>query len=124
MPIGFRLRPLALVATAFAVMLGVALGQWQTHRAAQKEAIAARWSARAAAAPLMLTAEPVAPDEIEYRRVRVKGEFVREWPVYLDNRPYHGSAGFYLLMPFRIAGSDQHILVARGWLPRNSADRT
>jgi len=66
----------------------------------------------------------MAPDQIDYRRVRVKGEFVRAWPVYLDNRPYHGSAGFYLLMPFRLAGSEQHILVARGWLPRNSADRT
>jgi surfeit locus 1 family protein len=31
-------------------------------------------------------------------------------------------AGFYLLMPFRIAGSDMHVLVARGWLPRNAAE--
>jgi surfeit locus 1 family protein len=124
MPIGFRLRPLALAATALAVALGLALGQWQTRRAAEKEAIAARWLARTAAAPVTLGAKSVAPDEIEYRRVRVKGEFVREWPLYLDNRPYRGSAGFYLLMPFKITGSDQHILVARGWLPRNSADRT
>jgi len=48
---------------------------------------------------------------------------VRDWPVYLDNRPHQGVAGFYVLMPFRIAGSDLHILVARGWIPRDPANR-
>ena len=45
------------------------------------------------------------------------------WPVYLDNRPYQGQPGFYLLMPFTIAGSGMHVLVERGWLPRNLAER-
>ena len=64
------------------------------------------------------------PADIEYRRVLLKGEFVREWPVYLDNRPYNGVAGFYLLMPFKIATTNLHVLVARGWIPRNPDDRT
>ena len=51
------------------------------------------------------------------------GEFVRDWPLYLDNRPQDGRAGFYLLMPLRIAGSNMHVLVARGWLPRYTAER-
>ncbi len=63
-------------------------------------------------------------DEVEYRRVRVSGQFVQDWPVYLDNRPHQGAAGFHLLMPFRIAGSDMHLLVARGWVKRDTADRT
>ena len=54
----------------------------------------------------------------------LKGEFLRDWPVYLDNRPHNGVAGFYLLMPFKLAGSQLHVLVARGWIPRNVADRT
>lgn len=124
MPIRFRWRPVALAATVVAVALGLALGQWQTRRAAEKEAIATRWLARESAAPLELQAGVLPADELEYRRVRVKGEFIRNWPVYLDNRPYQGQAGFYLLMPFRIAGSSQYLMVARGWLPRNSAERT
>lgn len=64
------------------------------------------------------------PADIEYRRVVLMGEFVREWPVYLDNRPYNGVAGFYLLMPFKIATTNLHVLVARGWIPRNPDDRT
>jgi surfeit locus 1 family protein len=124
MPIGFRWRPVALTATVVAVALGLALGQWQTRRAAEKEVIAARWLARESAAPLVLQAGALTADELEYRRLRVKGEFIGGWPVYLDNRPYQGRAGFYLLMPFRIAGSSRYLMVARGWLPRNSAERT
>jgi cytochrome oxidase assembly protein ShyY1 len=40
--------------------------------------------------------------------------------VFLDNRPQQGRAGFYLVMPFKIAGSDTSVLVARGWLPREA----
>ncbi|GGI53765.1 hypothetical protein GCM10011430_09390 [Oxalicibacterium solurbis] len=62
--------------------------------------------------------------ESEYRHVLLRGEFVRDWPMYLDNRPHDGIAGFYLLMPFKIASTDLHVLVARGWIPRNPAVRT
>jgi cytochrome oxidase assembly protein ShyY1 len=43
--------------------------------------------------------------------------------VYLDNRPYQGRAGFYLLMPFKLAGSEQSVLVMRGWFPRDAINR-
>ena len=60
--------------------------------------------------------------DIEYRRVRVTGEWVSGWPLFLDNRPLNGRAGFVLAMPFKIAGSSQHVLVLRGWLPRDAQD--
>lgn len=124
MRLTFRFRWGPFVATALAVALGVALAQWQTRRALEKEAVEARMSAQAAATPLDLNSALPRIDEAEFRRAVVKGEFVRDWPVYLDNRPYQGNAGFYLLMPFRIAGSDQHVLVARGWIKRAMSDRT
>lgn len=120
----FRFRWIPFIAAAVAVAIGVSLGQWQMRRAAQKEAVGMKLSAREMAAPFILGSAVAAIDEIEYRRVIVTGEFVRDWPVYLDNRPYKGTAGFYLLMPLKIAGSDMHILVARGWLRRNPDDRT
>ncbi|HJU71222.1 MAG TPA: SURF1 family protein [Paucimonas sp.] len=123
MPITFHFRRIPFVATVFAVAVGVLLGQWQGRRAVEKEAIETTLSAREAVSPLAIGATPVAGDAVEYRRVMVKGEFVRDWPVYLDNRPYHGAAGFYLLMPLKIAGSSMHVLIVRGWLPRNASDR-
>lgn len=106
------------------IAIGVALGQWQMHRAAYKEAIEAKLTVRGAEAPIVLNSIPVNIDHAEYRRVVVTGEFVDGWPIYLENRPYNGVTGLYLLMPLKIADSDLHVLVARGWLPRDPADRS
>lgn len=119
----FRFKWVPFAATVLLVALGVSLGQWQDRRAAEKTATEARLQAGGAAAPLLLGAAAVPAAEAEFRRVRVTGEFVAGWPLYLENRPYKNGTGFYLLMPFRIAGSEQHVLVARGWLPRNMAQR-
>lgn len=120
----FRFRLIPFVAAAIAVAIGLSLGQWQTRRAAEKIAIEQKLQTRQAAPALQLGDITPHSDEIEYRRVLVKGEFLRDWPIYLDNRPHNGVAGFYLLMPFKIAASNLYVLVARGWVPRNAADRT
>ncbi|TFW07903.1 SURF1 family protein [Oxalobacteraceae bacterium OM1] len=60
----------------------------------------------------------------EFRRAQVRGRFIADWPLYLDNRPHGGVAGRYVLMPFRLAGSDAVVLVLRGWVARDPADRT
>jgi surfeit locus 1 family protein len=120
MPISLRFRPIPFVATVLLVALGVSLGQWQDRRAAEKIALQQRLAAAAAEAPLTIGAALVPAGPLEYRHVRVSGQFVAGWPLYLNNRPQDGRAGFYVLMPLRIAGSDIHVLVARGWLPRTA----
>lgn len=125
MPFKFRFSWIPFIAMLIAVAVGIALGQWQTRRAVEKEAIESRLQVRSAAPAIALNATAaLAPDAIEYRRVQVKGSFVADWPLYLDNRPYEGRAGFYLLMPLKISGTDQAVLVARGWIARDVADRT
>jgi surfeit locus 1 family protein len=124
MPIKFRFRWIPFIATAIAVAIGISLAQWQTRRAVDKGAIEARLTARESAPPIILGSAVANVDEIEYRRALVKGEFVRNWPIYLENRPHNGIPGFYVMMPFKIAGSDKHVLITRGWVPRNVADRT
>ena len=122
----FRWRPVPLLATVLLVVLGLSLAHWQQGRAAQKIALQAKLDAGNRAAPLLLGPQPLAEADVVallYRRVRLTGHFVAAWPVYLDNRPYNGRAGFYLLMPFQLDGSATHVLVARGWLPRDPARR-
>ena len=119
----FRFKLIPFLATVTVVALGIALGNWQLRRAAEKTALEDRLAAGNAAAPLVLGAAPLDPAQVEFRRVSVSGEFVRDWPLYLDNRPYQNRVGFYLLMPFKIAGTGMHVLVERGWLPRNAAQR-
>ena len=117
MRLRFRFRPIPLVVTMLLVALGIALGNWQERRAAEKIALRDQIAERSAAPPLALDVTRPLPGQLEFRRVRVTGQFISGWPVFLDNRPHGERSGFYLLMPFKITGSDTHVLVARGWLP-------
>lgn len=123
MRIAFRFKTVPFIATLLLVVLGIALGRWQDGRAEEKLAVAAELAGGSTAAPLVIGAAPLAPEQAQFRRVSATGTFVADWPVYLDNRPHDGRAGFYVLMPFRIQGTAMHVLVARGWLPRDAADR-
>ena len=119
----FRFRWIPFAAAVVVASIGIALGQWQTRRAHEKEVIEALMHARGEAVPLELNVGQPSEDA-EYRRAVVRGQFVSEWPLYLDNRPHNGVAGFYALMPFHVAGTDRYVLVARGWFPRDPAERT
>ncbi len=118
----FRFRAIPFVATVLLVALGVSLGQWQDRRAEQKTAVQTKLAERASQPPLVIGPQLVSREDVEFRPVSVAGEFVHQWPMFLDNRPQQGKVGFYLLMPFKIAGSDTHVLVARGWLPRYNGE--
>jgi cytochrome oxidase assembly protein ShyY1 len=122
MRLRFRFRTVPFLATLLLVALGVALGNWQTRRAAEKSSLQARLEQGMAAPPQTLAGGPVDPARLEFHRVTVSGEFAAGWPVFLDNRPQGGRSGFILLMPFKIAGTGKYVLVARGWLPRNAAE--
>jgi surfeit locus 1 family protein len=133
MRISFRFRLIPFVATVVLVAAGISLGQWQDRRAAQKIGLQHKLAERATEAPLLLSPPAAAaaaatvlnPRDaaaLEYRHVRVTGQFVAGWAVYLNNRPQDGRAGFYLVMPLKIDGSDTHVLVERGWLPRSNGD--
>lgn len=119
MRLRFRFRPIPCSATILVVALGIALGNWQARRAAEKIDLQAQLTERGRQAPLVLTGGTSAVPQ-EFRRVSVRGQFVPGFPVFLDNRPYQGRAGYFLVMPFKIEGADQYVLVARGWLPRTA----
>ena len=118
----FRFRAIPFVATVLLVALGVSLGQWQDQRAAGKLAVQSKLAERATQAPLVLGPTLLSREDVQFRPVSAAGEFVANWPLFLDNRPQQGKVGFYLLMPFKIAGSNTHVLVARGWLPRYTGE--
>lgn len=123
MPMKFRFRWIPFVAAVAAAAIGISLGQWQTRRAAEKLAIEARQQAREMEPLAELDANIHQAEEVEFRRMKVRGEFILDWTIYLDNRPYKGAAGFYVMTPMKIMGSDTHILVARGWVKRDVTDR-
>ncbi|MFZ6757076.1 SURF1 family protein [Undibacterium sp. Ji50W] len=123
MPISFRFRPIPFIACLLLVSLGIALAQWQTRRAQEKELVAAQMAERQHLPALALTAATPATQILPFRTLQLRGQFINDWPVYLDNRPLQGKAGLYVLMPFKLAGGNRYVLVARGWQQRDARDR-
>lgn len=120
----FRIRWIPLIATALVVATGISLGNWQTRRAEEKLAIEQSIAERSRLAPIAAASLKPGQQPDEFRRVAADGEFLADWPLYLENRPHGAQSGFYLLMPFRIADSGDVVLVARGWFARDPADRS
>lgn len=117
-----------LVTAAALLALGstAALGRWQLHRAAEKEALQARIDARGQLPVLDARSlqGTVDTDALLYQRVEATGQWVAERTVFLDNRPMNGRAGFYVVTPLRLQGSETVLLVQRGWVPRDFEERT
>ena len=88
----FRPRWWTLVAAGLACAAGIALGHWQTERAAEKRALGA------------------------LERVTLEGEFAPRFTVYLDNKTHRGKVGYEVVTPLRLQGSAEHVLVNRGWV--------
>jgi surfeit locus 1 family protein len=118
-----KIRWLPALLILIVVAVTVRLGFWQRDRAHQKEALQAHITQFENAPAEPIGSAPLALKDIEFHRVRVRGSFVADKVVYLDNRPYNDQPGFYVVMPFKLADGG-YVLVNRGWLPRNINDRT
>jgi len=122
-------RILILVATIAGVAATASLGHWQWGRAAQKQALHDQRLVQAARPPLDGASLGQAGDAVVnragllYRPVLLKGRWLPEHTVYLDNRQMQAHAGFYVVTPLRLSGANAVILVQRGWVQRSFVDR-
>ena len=114
----FRFRPrwwgFLLAATGCAA--GVLLGQWQQGRATERRATLEKMEAAARGPAIELPVASAAAARLGLRRVAVAGEFVPHFTVLLDFRLHRGRPGYHVVQPLRLAGSDAHVLVLRGWI--------
>lgn len=124
MRLSFRFRWVPFIAAVLLAALGISLGNWQSRRAEFKLELQQQIAERGGEAPLQADAVKIGTQPAEFRRMVADGRFISDWPIYLENRPLDGRAGFYLLMPFRLASSNEVVLVMRGWFARDAQDRT
>jgi surfeit locus 1 family protein len=113
------LTGLGLVPTLAAlavIALTVSAGNWQVRRAHQKEALQQRFDALRVQPPLRLGARKLDADAMDLRRVAVRGQWIPDKMVLLDNRVMHGFAGYHVYMPLRIENAQVCVLVNRGWI--------
>lgn len=115
-------RWLVLVVVLLGAALTARLGLWQLDRAQYKLALQAAIDAEAARPPLANA--DLGGEQQLHRRVILRGRWMADRSVWLDNRPMDGHAGFYVVTPLQLAGRSEAILVQRGWAPRDPADRS
>ena len=124
--VGTAQRTVVLAAALLAAAGTARLGFWQLDRADQKIALQDRIAARAELPPLAqadLARTPAAAAVQHYRRVTLRGHWLAERTVYLDNRQMAARQGFYVVTPLLLARGDA-VLVQRGWVPRDFTDRS
>lgn len=120
--IGFRPAPL-LAALAFAAA-AVMIGNVQRGRAEQKQSDFDRIESARHRAPIQIGASPAEAALLDRQPVAVRGRWVSEKTILIDNRTHNGIAGYHVVTPLRIEGARICILVNRGWIaaPRLRSD--
>lgn len=122
-------RALVWAVALAAMALTASLGRWQLSRAAEKEALQAAVAERQRLPALdgASLAQALSADqarELLHRAITLRGQWLADRTVFLDNRPMARQTGFYVLTPLRLTGSDRVVLVQRGWAPRHQVDRS
>lgn len=114
----YRFRPtwLPTLATLLLLPVFVSLGLWQLHRADEKIALMNQREGRQSQ-PALRGAEAFTSEAGRYRRVELAGEFDAAHQFLLDNQVFNQQAGYLVLTPLRIAGTQEAVLVNRGWVP-------
>ena len=103
---------LVFAGTALCIRLGI----WQLDRLEQRRAFNAQVEWAQSQPALDLNQEqPNDMTEMEWRHVKVEGEYDFENQVAVRNQYYGDQLGYHLLTPLRF--DDQAVIVDRGWIP-------
>ncbi|WP_235943300.1 SURF1 family protein [Zoogloea dura] len=103
---------------ALAVAAGcIQLGNWQHGKADRKAAAQALLDQRTQDGAIRLGGAAVDADDLRSRPVVVRGRFETGRQFLVDNRIQREQAGYHVITPLRIEGSDMRVLVNRGWIP-------
>lgn len=111
-----------LLAAVAGIAAGIALGNWQLSRAAEKRDARARLESLSVQPPIQVSGVELAASDVESRRVEARGMFDSRNTVYIDNRIHRGVPGYHVVTPLELEGGARHVLVNRGWIARG-ADR-
>lgn len=97
----------------------VSLGTWQLNRYQYKLSLEQLQHHSAKLPALTLTnLEQLSPKTHNYRQVTVRGTFLNSYTVLFKHRQHDGHPGYWIATPLVLEGTQQALLVNRGWLPR------
>lgn len=113
----FKRVPIPTLAMLVLLPLFLYLGYWQLQRAEEKRALQAEYDRRAHDTPVSIGSRLQRAEALRFYKVIAKGYYETNYQVLLDNRVHLGRAGYHVITPLHIKGSDMRVLVNRGWVP-------
>jgi surfeit locus 1 family protein len=120
-------RAIPALAALVVVVVTASLGSWQLRRADEKSGILKAREDAARSIPMQLQAanlNGLVPAQMAQKAVQLNGVFETERSVFIDNRSLNGKAGFHVVTPLKIDGTEQRVAVLRGWVARDIRDVT
>ena len=115
-PRRFRPRLGPTLAAALLLPLFIAAGQWQWTKAQTKTLLQQQLDARGAEPALAMPTTLVDAQSLRYRKVIARGRYEPESQILIDNRTHREHAGYHVVTPLRLDGSEMRLLVNRGWV--------
>lgn len=113
----FHFKPGMFMLVFVLATLFIVLGFWQIQRAEEKNLMQEKLQERMRAEPFEYTAALGENWQLwQYRRVILRGRFIAEKQVLIDNRVHNGKAGYHVITPFIDADTGRFILLNRGWI--------
>ena len=106
-----------ILATVLALPILISLGVWQLNRAEEKQTLQNEYDRRATVGPVRVTGLLQTVDDLRFYRVIASGFYDSAHQILIDNRTHEGRAGYHVITPIIVRGSDTRILVNRGWVP-------
>lgn len=107
-------RILLLILFLPLTLLFLSLGRWQWHRAIEKQTLLDRADYNKVY-PITLSQLQLADKEWEYRRIRLRGQYIPTQSFFLINQFLQHHLGRHVITPF-LTESGGLILVDRGWV--------
>lgn len=107
------IRTVPLLAAAIAIVGFARLGLWQLDRAAEKEALVADFADDRPRREL-----DVDDETMLFERVKLRGRWLGERQVLIDNITNNGRVGYYVVTPVELPDDHRRLLVNRGWVDK------
>ncbi len=111
--------------TAPGVALLAGLGMWQVERLEWKTALIAERESRLARPVAALHRAPERMDDLDFRRVSARGEYLHDREFHLLSRTSKGRAGVHVVTPLLLhppLPGVRTVLINRGWAPNGLTD--
>ena len=123
----FKFSPILTIFSILLALLMFKASHWQFRRYKEKITLVDNYKLHSRSLPETLPLSKISTEDLlaketvkklKYKKIELPGEFNFEKQVAIKNKRHKNyGPGFMLLTPFKIAQSDIHILVSRGFIP-------